>query len=136
MIEFHTFTNGICKLYIKAKTKQFAQNTNSICCLICVHKNVCLCEGDGNVCYEWTKTKKYSLYVLLGENKIFMSCMPILETCEKFACYHTMTKSVKLPLFGTTFMQSFFFHTSWAPDILFSSFEYVIIKYFLRWCVC
>ena len=49
-----------------------------MCVCVCVHvcvECVCLCGCSGNVCYEWTNTKNYSLYLLLRENKILMSYM-------------------------------------------------------------
>ena len=43
--------------------------------------------------------------------------------------------TVQLPLFGTAFIQSCF-QMKVETDILFTSSEDVIIKCFLRWCVC
>ena len=47
-----------------------------VCLCVCVSVcgwDVCLCERGGNVCFEWTNTMKYSLYLLPGKNKLLMS---------------------------------------------------------------
>ena len=59
-------------------------------------EGVSFCEWGGNTCYDWTNTKRYSLYLLLGENKICVlsSAPAATQISHTYMCTFPLTFKV------------------------------------------